>query len=222
MNTLLAAGVWYALAGAGTSNYYSIPNEVNNARFCDDGFHCSADNVGTNIQLGAGYRFDKQRLGLTWSVEGAYQRTGKMKLNSVFPYDHAYDVASARCIGDCSQQFQFRGDWHYNGAAISFIGSYPAGNFGIYGKLGATMYHVDGSAAVTTPDGISYDCAQPGDEYCRVQGWRAGVVYGLGVSYDKYRWKPFIEINQNMTSGQGYPGFANWTQTNIGVRVDLE
>jgi hypothetical protein len=102
------------------------------------------------------------------------------------------------------------------------IGAFPSGEFSIYGKLGAVAYHVDGSAAVNLyshPEWTDMSC--PGDTGARVQGWRGGVIYGLGVSYDKFRWKPFIEINQTMTSGQGYPGFANWTQTQIGVRVTL-
>jgi hypothetical protein len=222
MESMIIAGVWYALGSVGTAQYYSIPNEINNARFCDHGFTCSADNDGAALQLGVGYRFDRPALGLTWSLEGAYQRTGTMKLHSQFPADSAYDVQSATCSGDCSLN-SFRGDWHYNGGSLSLIGAIPSGQFSIYGKLGALLYHVDGSAAFGTPQQGQpvTDCNAPGEGACRVQGWRGGFLYGLGVSYDKYRWKPFIEITQTMTTGQGYPGFANWTQTNVGVRVDL-
>jgi hypothetical protein len=222
MNTLIAAvGVWYALGSVGTAQYYSIPNEVNNARFCDTGFTCSADNDGSALQLGAGYRFDRERLGLRWSVEGAYVRTGTMKLNSQFPSDDNYHVPSATCLKACDQLHQFRGDWHMNGGSIAVLAAIPAGQFSVYGKLGALLYHVDGSAAIKPYGDNWLDVSQPGDDMARVQGWRGGFLYGLGVSYDKYRWKPFLEVSQTMTTGQGYPGFANWTQTNIGVRVDL-
>lgn len=65
------------------------------------------------------------------------------------------------------------------------------------------------------------DVSNPEPESARVQGWRVGGVYGLGVSYDAWQVKPFAEINQTFTSGQGYPGFSSWVSVQVGVRVDL-
>lgn len=214
---------WYALGSVGTAHYYSIPNEVNNARFCDDGFTCSADNDGSSMQLGAGYRMGSWG-GLNWSVEGAYARTGTMKLNSQFPADHNYDVQTARCLQECSPEhlYSFRGDWHYNGATVAVIGAYPVKQWSIYGKLGAALYHVDGSAAVGLQGQQPViDMAIPGPDHARVQGWRGGVLYGVGMSYDGWRVKPFMEILQTVTTGQGYPGFANFVTAQAGVRIDL-
>lgn len=220
----LAHAQWYALGSVGRAHYASIPNKIDNARFCDNGFTCSADDDGSALQLGAGYRVGAWA-GLNWSIEGAYARTGTMKLHSQFPKDEDYDIVQGRCLQNCDPEhlMNFRGDWHMNGGTLSVLGAYPMGAWSAYGKLGLVVMHADGSAAIGPPGHPepTLDVSNPEPESARVQGWRVGGVYGLGVSYDAWRVKPFAEINQTFTSGQGYPGFSSWVSVQVGVRVDL-
>ncbi len=215
---------WYLLASLGPSGYESIPNTVNNARFCDVGFQCDADTSGNTLQLGVGRRLGSWA-GLNWSVEGAYTRTGTMKLYSQFPADHDYDVPTGTCLQNCDPEdmYHFRGDWHANSGTVSLLAAYPMNRWSVYGKLGAIVSHIDGSAAVGLPGQGKpmLDMSIPGPDHARVQGWRMGVTYGIGASYDEWRVKPFIEVNQTRTSGQGYPGFQTWHSLQVGVRVEL-
>ena len=213
----------YLVLGGGITQFNSYASDPahDNARFCDRGFQCDEQTNSHAWQIGAGLKFDKPRLGLNWATELYYADFGTMKLNSQFPPDDQYSVATHSCVGDCSPEnlLSFKGDWRAHGPVIALLPSYRWNNISLYGKAGLAIMFISGHAYATAPGGSTFtDCSLG----CKANSTRYGPIAGAGIGYEGFKYvKPFVEFNHIQTYGGGFPGFTSWQSYMAGIRIPL-